>query len=457
MKVTLVQPREQIWIRARTISLGLAYIAAVLEKAGHSVTVIDLRVTPDAKIENADLVGVTATTPTVNEAWRVLKEAKEKLGALTVIGGPHVSAIPSESAALPFVDFVVKGEGEQTMLELCAALEKGGATEGIAGLVSARGGKLVEGPAREPLADIDSLPFPAYHLFPDLKKNYTNPQPLISGRTPAANILTSRGCPYDCVFCFKGVYGRRYRFRSKESVTAEWRWLIEKHGVKEISVQDDLFNIRLDRAKDICREIIKQGLILPWTTPNGIRADAFDEELAGLMRQSGCYRIAFGIESGNQAMLDSIGKKIDLEEIRKAIRIAKKAGLKTVGFFVMGSPGETAATLQDSVDFALKAELDFAQFSVATPFPGTRLFEVIKKEGKIDTSDWSSYSQFDRKSYFDFGYIDRALVESYVKKAYRSFYFRPLKLIKLAAGTLRPANLKDALSGALHFIFKTKH
>lgn len=275
--------------------------------------------------------------------------------------------------------------------------------------------------------------------------------------TPAANIITSRGCPFDCVFCFKGVYGKKYRFRSKESVTEEWRWLIEKLGVKEIAVQDDLFNIRIDRAKDICREIIKEKLVLPWTTPNGIRADAFDDELAELMVRSGCYRIAFGIESGNQKILDSIGKKIKLEKIEQAIKTAKKAGLKTLGFFVMGSPGETSLTMQDSIDFAVKTDPDYAQFSVATPFPGTRLFDIINKAGEINTKDWSSYSQFDRKEYFTYGYIDRKIVEKYVKKAYRRFYLRPKKLLRLIFNTLRPAKLKDAFSGAFYFIFKSKH
>jgi radical SAM superfamily enzyme YgiQ (UPF0313 family) len=457
LKILLVQPKEKIWIRSRTVSLGLAYIAAVLEKAGHSVSIIDQRVSPLDLTIKVDLVGVTATTPTINQAWEILKIFKETQGAVTVIGGPHVSALPEESAALAYVDYVVKGEGEQSMLELCEALQNKTSTSKISGLVYKNEGQILSTPPRTPLADIDSLPFPAYHLFPDLKKHYTNPQPLISNLTPAANIITSRGCPYDCVFCFKGVYGTKYRFRSKESVIAEWRWLIEKHGVKEIAIQDDLFNIKADRAKDICRELIKEKLVLPWTTPNGIRADAFDEELAGLMKSSGCYRIAFGIESGNQKILDSIGKKIKLEKIAEAIKIAKKAGLKTLGFFVMGSPGENSQTMQDSIDFAIKTDPDYAQFSVATPFPGTRLFEVIKKEGSINTSDWSSYSQFDRKEYFSFGYIERAEVEKYVTKAFRRFYLRPFKLLKLGLNTLRPGNIKHTLSGAFHFIFSSKN
>ncbi|MCL4491011.1 MAG: B12-binding domain-containing radical SAM protein, partial [Nitrospirae bacterium] len=305
MKILLIHPRENIWIRSKTVPLGLGYIASVLEKAGHNVKIIDYRIFPDRELEKADVVGITATTPLIRGAWEIAREAKKKFNAITVLGGPHVSALPEESAKLPYIDYVVRGEGEDTIVQLCSILEQGKSAEQVLGVSFKKDNKIIHHPHREFIKNIDDIPFPAYHLFPPLDK-YTNPQPLISERTPAANIMTSRGCPFDCVFCYKGVYGRHYRVRSPENLIAEWKWLIETYNVKEIAIQDDMFNIKLDRAKNICKLIIKENLAIPWSTPNGIRADFFDEELAVLMKEAGCYRIAFGIESGNQDILNSI-------------------------------------------------------------------------------------------------------------------------------------------------------
>ena len=187
--------------------MGLAYIAANLEKNGFTdIKVVDFNVEPKANLPKADIVGITATTPLIKSAWKIAESAKKR-GAITVLGGPHVSAIPEESAKLPFVDFVCVGEGEETMLELCRALEKKKKTfKNIKGLVYKVGGKVVFNKPRPFIEDLDKLPFPAFHLFK--LPLYTSTQPLVSTRKPALGILTSRGCPFGCKFCYKGTFGR---------------------------------------------------------------------------------------------------------------------------------------------------------------------------------------------------------------------------------------------------------
>jgi radical SAM superfamily enzyme YgiQ (UPF0313 family) len=459
MKITLINPSPEIWIEARTLPLGLAYIAATLEKEGHKVEVIDLTI-EKREPDDPDLVGITATTPLIHEAWEIAKRVKEA-GALTVLGGPHPSSLPGESLSKPYVDFVVRGEGEITMKELCRTLEAKGISErkkssehllkGIKGISYRKEGKIIHNPDRPYLKDLDSLPFPAYHLFPPLK-DYTSPQPLLGGRIPAANIITSRGCPYNCNFCYKGTFGNFWRARSPENVIEEWSYLIRELKVKEIGIQDDLFNLDRERCLKICRLIRKERLNVPWSTPNGLRADRVDKELLLEMKRAGCYRVAFGVESGDQGILDRIGKKIFLEKIKEAFRLTKEVGLKTIAFFMMGNLGETRETMEKTIKFARELKPDYAQFSAATPFPGTALYQEIKEKGKFLIEDWKEYSQFESTSYFEYEAINQELVEEMLKKAYRQFYLRPGYLLRFLLKGQTWRNLPRVFKGGFHFL-----
>lgn len=453
MKIVLVHPAPKIWTRAALVPLGLAYIASYLEKNGFSdITVVDYNVEPDAFLPQADIVGITATTPLIKSAWKIAQKAK-KMGAQTIIGGPHVSALPEESAVLPQVDFVCCGEGEETMLELCRMLKLGKKNfEKIKGLCFKKGKKIFFTPPRPFFADLNRLPFPAHHLFPLPK--YTSTQPLISIRKPAVGILTSRGCPFGCHFCYKGTFGRVWRPRSVENVLAEWEYLVKKLKVSEIALMDDGFNINIGRALKICQEIKKRSLSVPWRAHNGIRADRAPKRLLKAMRDSGCYMISFGVESGDQKVVDLMGKNLRLEKVVKAFKNCRNLGILTMAFFMVGNPGETPKQIEKTINFSRKLDPDLAQFSISTPFPGTQIFDLVKAKGKIKITDWDKYSQFDQRGYFDFGKLKGEEVVKLANKAYRKFYLRPKTIFRLLKRRETWFNMPNVLAGGAHYLFQ---
>lgn len=335
MKVLLINPKVNLPIEVRTSPpLGLAYLGAVSEERGDEVRILDMEVeeTPLGQVlreERPDLVGITANTIQIKAAWRVAQEIKAEMALPIVLGGPHPTVLPEESVKRPEVDVVVRGEGEATWADLCQRLEMKASLEEIEGISRRKNGRVVHNPDRPPIADIDSLPFPAHHLFK--MERYTNLQPTldtVEGRS--FSILTSRGCPYRCTYCSQ-ILPRLWRMRSPENVVAEWRWLVKDLGAKEIGVLDDSFNIDRKRVLAICDLLISEGLDhVPWIMINGIRANLVDEELLGRMREAGCIRTAFGVESGNQEILDTvIDKRLTLEEIRAAFKAAKRVGMET--------------------------------------------------------------------------------------------------------------------------------
>lgn len=436
MKVLLVNPapNRRTWASYSFLHLGLAYLAAYLVECGHEVKVLDMTVRPmsDAELrhclkkEHAQLVGVTATTPVIKSAWKVCQAAKEETGAWTVIGGAHVSAMPEESAELDFVDVVVTHEGEVTLVELCETLGLGGSLMAVKGIAFKGPEGVVRTAERGLIEDLNELPFPARQLFPPLSA-YSPSQPYLSRRKPSVNILTSRGCPYSCFFCYKGVFGHRYRMRSVENVVAEWRSLVQDYRVKEIEVVDDNFALDVDRAVEICDRIVAEKLVIPWATFSGIRVDHPDHvRLLKAMKRAGCYRLAMGIESGSDDVLEKIGKKITTARAREAVKVAQSLGFEIMGLFMIGNVGETAESIQRTIDFARELNTDYAQFLIATPFPGSPMYAAVEKEGKFLVRDWDEYDNMGGQAFFEMGDITRELAEGMRQKAYRSFYLRPV-------------------------------
>jgi len=216
-------------------------------------------------------------------------------------------------------------------------------------------------------------------------------------------------------------------------VVAEWRWLVEDLGAKEIGVLDDSFNIDRKRVLAICDLLISEGLShVPWIMINGIRANLVDEELLGRMREAGCIRTAFGVESGNQAILDTvIDKRLTLEEIRAAFKAAKSVGMETIGFFIIGLPGETEETIEDTIRFACELDPLVANFSMATPFPGTEMREVVLEKGRLLAQDWDDYAFFENKPSFEMDGLPAEVVGRKWKEAYRRFYRRPNQIVRI--------------------------
>jgi len=442
LRALLVVPRVHLPIDTRSSPpLGVAYLAAVSERRGDEVRVYDGNVErrdlADVVREfRPDVVGISANTIQIGAAWRDAALVRELSDTAVVLGGPHPTVLPEESLLEPGVDFVVRGEGEGTWAELCAAIageRRDGwpsAVSDIAGL--SRGGKdgPHHNPERPPNKDLDALPLPAYHHLP--MERYTNLQPTLDARQgPSFPILTSRGCPYECSYCCQ-IGPRRWRARSPESVLAEWRWLVREMGAQEIGVLDDSFNIDRKRVLRICDLLMEEGLShVPWIMINGMRANLVDEELLRRMRQAGCIRTAFGVESGNQRILDDvIGKHLTLDQVRTAFRAARAAGMETIGFFIIGLPGESEETIEDTIRFACELDPLVANFSMATPFPGTRMYQTVKREGRLLVHDYDDYAFFEGKAAFEMSGLPAALVERKWKEAYRRFYWRPKRVLR---------------------------
>ena len=451
MRILLINPKSRLPIDTRiSPPLGLAYLAAVSEQHGHQVRVFDGDVedTPlaDAMREFApEVVGITANTTQITAAWRDAELVKSLNGAPVILGGPHPTSLPEESAAKPFVDAVVRSEGEATWLELLSKLEVGdwrldGAAQyplsNIQGITYRDGnGSIINTPDRAPIptAELNEMPFPAWHLF--RLERYTNLQPTVDQVDgPSLPILTSRGCPYRCSYCSQ-IGPRRWRARSVDSVLAEWRWLVHEAGAAEIGVLDDSFNIDRQRVLDICARLVDEELNrVPWIMINGIRANIAGEEVLGAMKRAGCKRAAFGVESGNQAILDSVvDKHLTLDQVRSAFKAARAVGLETIGFFIVGLPGETEATMDDTIRFACELDPVVANFSIATPFPGTEMYNTVKAQGRILADTWDDFVFFEGKARFEMPGLPAELVERKWKEAYRRFYLRPKRIARTLA------------------------
>jgi radical SAM superfamily enzyme YgiQ (UPF0313 family) len=438
MRVLLASPESALWNERKHIPLGLGYLAAMLREHGHPVDIYDAAI-EDEPLEAVvrrggyELLGISAVTPLIVEAWEMAREGK-RLGLTTLLGGPHLTLMPEESVGPqhPEVDYVIQGEAEESLIELVNALEGRRPMETVHGLYWRKNGRLeVNAPARL-LPDLDAIPYPAHDLYKITR--YANLQPLTDGldrRARAYTIMTSRGCPYKCTYCSKPITGNTWRPRSVENVIGEWRWLVRDLRATEIGLTDDIWNLRLDRAKDLCRALIAEGLnTVPWVTVHGMKVNHADAELFQLMKQAGCKRVGFGVESGDPHILrDVVKKSQSFEMVRNAFRWAKEAGLQTMGFFIYGMPEETAETMEKTTQLALELDPDLANFMLATPYPGTEMYDLIRRYGNIYAQEWQDYAIHSDKARFSMPDYDPDLVVRKWKEAYRRFYlYRPKRV-----------------------------
>jgi radical SAM superfamily enzyme YgiQ (UPF0313 family) len=443
VRIILVSPEAKVWSVRKHIPLGLGYLAAVLREGGHEVTIYDAAIEDvgvdyyldlaEAAGKSYSLIGITATTPLIADAWQMAALCKQR-GLITVLGGPHLTIMPLESLKPPhadYVDYVFRGESEYALLELVNTLEVGRQPGLIPGICFRRGDEIVSSPESPMIPDLDALPFPAHDLFKI--DRYTNLQPLTDGLDPHARsftILTSRGCPYKCTFCSKPVTGDTWRARSVESVVQEWKWLVKGLGATEIGMTDDIWNLKLPRAKELCRRLVEEGLnSAPWVTVHGMKVNHTDLELFQLMKAAGCKRVGFGVENGDEKMLRNVirkGQTIDM--VREAFANAKAAGLQTMGFFIFGMPGDNEETMEKTIQLALELDPKLANFLLAAPFPGTVMYDMIQEGGEIFADNWTDYAIHEQKARFTMhdGKYDPDLVIKKWREAYRRFYlYRP--------------------------------
>lgn len=396
-------------------NLTLATLAGHLIK-DHEVKIIDLDLTNDAwgylsKTINdfrPDIVATSIKTPVYNVARELMSEIKKNYPAIkTIVGGVHITAIPREAETAGCFDIIVMGEGDYVLPEL---LKNPLPQE-----------KTILRP-RPLIEDINKLPFPAWHLF-DLAK-YKNSR-LSSRKNPVGHIETSRGCSYHCNFCSKLTFGTIYRTKTPKRVVDEMEYMI-KCGFKEIHIADDSFTQDIKRAKEVCEEIIRRGLKFPWSLINGVRVNLVDEEFFCLAKKAGLWQTGFGIETGDQTVLEKINKKITLNQVRKAVNAASNAGVDSFGFFIFGLAGETEESMEKTIQFAKSLPLSIAKFDICTPYPGTVFYNELLAQKKILSTDWSSYivHQID-KPLFIHPNLDWPTISRYYKRAFREFYLRP--------------------------------
>lgn len=468
MRIILASPEAKVWSSRKHIPLGLGYLAGVLREGGHDVIIYDASI-EDVEvgyyIERAaeegrpyNLIGITATTPLIEDAWEMAQYAK-KQGLVTVLGGPHLTIMPLESLEAPhkdYVDYVFKGESEYSFLELVNILEAGGQPGVLPGIHFRKGDEIVVSPESPMIPDLDALPFPAHDLFKI--DRYTNLQPLTDGLDTNARsftILTSRGCPYKCTFCSKPVTGDTWRARSVESVVQEWKWLVKGLGATEIGVTDDIWNLKLPRAKELCRRLVEEGLnTVPWTTVHGMKVNHSDLELFQLMKAAGCLRVGFGVENGDEQMLRNVIKKGQtVDMVREAFKNAKAAGLQTMGFFIFGMPGDNEETMEKTIQLALELDPKLANFLLAAPFPGTAMYDMIKEGGEVFADTWGEYAIHDQKARFKMNTdYDEDLVLRKWREAYRRFYlYRPERVWEKMTFKENWTNLPNTIAQAKRF------
>jgi radical SAM superfamily enzyme YgiQ (UPF0313 family) len=440
--------------------LGLAYIASSLEKKGYTVEILDapaLEMNVDNVInkiieKNPAIIGVTSLTPTFHRVVILADKIKEKFQQKPIIiGGQHATIMQEKILEdNKSFDIVVYGEGEITIIELMTLLIGNNLSKDklskIDGIIFRNGERIIKTKLRKPIENLDEIPFPARHLLP---MNRYIPLPNQYKRTPVVNMVMIRGCPYQCSFCSNNkVFGRKIRYPSPERAVEEIKHVIKKYGAKEISFWDDMITVNKNWLNNFCDLIIKNKLDIVWSCY--ARIDSVDQDVLRKMKQAGCWNIFYGIEAGDKKLLDNIDKGITIEQSINAVKWTKEAGIEVRGSFMLCLPGETPELGRKTIAFAIALDPDYAQFSLTTPYPGTKLYEEAKKYGKLD----ENFDKYDiwEPVFLPFGYKSEKEAKKIQKEAFRRFYIRP----KYVLGRIRKIksfeDIKRYINGLLFVI-----
>lgn len=367
-------------------NVGIAYLVSSLRHGGHEVAVVDLNneeMTDEEALDRIesfapDMVGFSCKTATMKSARELCKKLKQRMPeTFTLLGGPHSKISWIELVQEPWFDAIFIGEGEFVLSELVARVARGESIDDLSGVLTRN---KVEGLVGEPEVamipqkELDVMPFPAYDLFPEnVQRNLAKTYPLV----------TSRGCVYKCTFCsVPAISGTKFRKRAAECVVGELEAAKELYGASSFEIMDDILNLDIKRCKDVCRMIIEADLDMTWSCPNGLRADRVDQEMAELMVKAGCRSVMVGVESGNPEVLALVDKGETLDHIEHGIRTFKDAGLHVGGYFIIGLPGDSYSSVEQSVEFAQRVEIE-AHFNLLTPYPGTPLWDWAHENARF--------------------------------------------------------------------------
>ena len=416
--------------------LGLAYIAGYLESLKIPVRIIDSQaegmtiadVVASILSGNEGIVGITLLTPYFRVVKALCRQIRRNGPDRTIIlGGPHCTVLPERTLnEIPEADIVCIGEGEITLSEIAQANDNS-CLSTINGICFREGYTIVKTGIRPPIQDLDQIPPPARHLLPMKKYHLTASR--VSGNSYCPTILVARGCPFSCTFCSR-TFGRTFRAHSVGRILSEIQALIDAYRISQVNIEADTLTVNKTFIKALCNGLIESGISrqIRWTCES--RVDTVDEDILSLMHQAGCWQISYGVETGSQHLLDSINKSISLKQIEQVFQLTKKAGMTIRGFFMLGLPGETPEESRATINFAKKLNPLWAQFTITVPYPGTKMYEELDRQGKIRTHNWESYntwSGWQGSQEVPFIPDGRTVAElqALQKQALREFYLRP--------------------------------
>lgn len=453
MKIVLINPRLRIWSPNIWVPLGLTYIAAALETNGHSIIIIDMN---EKKInieelssylpKDVDLIGITGM---ITECQKILKiidvSKKADPDRPVMLGGPLATTFPIQLLEQSEADFIVIGEGEKTVPSLINSIENGLDLEKINAIAYKKSGQIIINEPTRPIDNLDTVTFPARHLLNMGKyiKNHfesfgINIEDFADIRS--TNLSSSRGCPYNCIFCYKDVWGHKWRGRSAQNIIDEMDFLHEKYRINGFFFVDDTFVFDRKRIFEFTDLLEKSKKDYVWYC-NG-RINLMQKDMLKSMRKSGCIGISYGIESGNQSTLDFMRKGITIDQTKEVVKWTKESGINVGGYFMIGMLGETKNTISNTINFAKELDLNFYGFSITTPMPGTELYEYARKEGLIK-EDISSFNGWD----FD---MNVNLTKDCTDDELRAFKYETFKIFSLEKEfgkyyLLNPIFLKNGL------------
>jgi radical SAM superfamily enzyme YgiQ (UPF0313 family) len=416
--------------------LGLLYVASYLQKQQpqHELKFIDCELQKInheelKKIiatEKPDVVAMSAMTfsmPTIILATETVKTTNPN--TKVVLGGPHVYIYPKETLSHKNIDFLILGEGEIAFSELIANLNNPEKYSEIKNLAYRKDSEVIINPMADAILDLDSLPMPNRELL-----SYKNYRSALAEKSIITTMITSRGCPFRCIFCNRPHLGKRFRFRSAKNVVQEMEECY-RLGIGEIFIYDDTFTVNRQRVVDICNMLIEKNLGLLWDIR--ARVDTVDYELLKLLKQAGCVRIHFGVEAGTQKIMNSLRKDITLEKAETAFKMSRKLGIKTLAYFMIGSPEETREDILETIRFAKKIDPDFGHFSITSPFPATELYQIGLDKGILPNDYWLEFAKNPTLDFKPMVWEENLNHQELIKlleKAYSSFYWRPKYIIR---------------------------
>lgn len=436
MKVLFVNPPQTAskykFMGVIAPPLGIAYMAGVLQENNIDVEILDASaedmdfkdVEKELLKRKPDLVALTALTPTIGRALETAQVVKETLpDSIVVMGGYHPTFNFIETLEDENVDIVIRGEGEYIMLNLVQALENQSSLHDVKGIVfeDENSKEIVVNPEAPLIQDLDELPFPALNLLPMDKYR------LLDMDTHMTTMITTRGCPMQCSFCSSAaMHGKKIRERSVENIVDEIEYLKTNYDIDTIAFMDDTFTLKKRKVMAICDEILKRNIEIMWGCTS--RVDTLDEKLLKKMKEAGCITIFIGVESADQQQLDNMCKNTTIAKIENAFKIARKLKIRTIASVALGMPGDTKEIMNKTVKFVHKLKPNYAIYSLATPYPGTRFYKEAFEKNLIKIKDWSKYTLITPiLETIDCSLNDMRKIQA---KAFMKFYLRPHYIIR---------------------------